>query len=87
MAIDSATFLESFFDCCLFACCPGGCWGNTEQVVARCRHTVASEVALDMPHWAMPTVLPGASARPSKRAATEVHFDVIVDFVINHELS
>jgi hypothetical protein len=52
MAINLATFLESFVDCCLFACC----WGNTEQVVARCRHPVASRVALDMPHWAMPSV-------------------------------
>jgi hypothetical protein len=57
MAINLATFLESFVDCCLFACCPGGCWGNTERVVARCRRTVASGVALDMPHRAMPSVL------------------------------
>jgi hypothetical protein len=56
MAIDLATFLESFVDCCLFACCPGGHWGDTEQVVAQCRHPVASGVALDMPHWAMPSV-------------------------------
>jgi hypothetical protein len=24
MAIKTATFLGAFFDCCLFACCPGG---------------------------------------------------------------
>ncbi len=29
MAIKTATFLGVFVDCCLFACCPGGCWGNT----------------------------------------------------------
>ncbi len=52
-----ATFLGAFVDCCLFACCPGGRWGNTEQVVAWCRCPVASGVALDMPHWAMPSVL------------------------------
>jgi hypothetical protein len=57
MAIKTATFLGAFVDCCLFACCPGGHWGNTERVVARCRHPVASKVALDMPHWAMPSVL------------------------------
>jgi hypothetical protein len=57
MAINLATFLESFVDCCLFACCPGGRWGNTEQVVARCRRPMASGVALDMPHRAMPSVL------------------------------
>jgi hypothetical protein len=56
MAIYSATFLGAFVDCCLLACCPGGCWGNTEQVVTRCWHPVASGVALDIPHWAMPSV-------------------------------
>jgi hypothetical protein len=34
MAIKTASFLHVFVDCCLFACCPGGRWGNTEQVVA-----------------------------------------------------
>jgi hypothetical protein len=29
MAIKTATFLGVFGDCCLFACCPGGRWGNT----------------------------------------------------------
>jgi hypothetical protein len=29
MAIKMATFLGVFVDCCLFACCPGSCWGNT----------------------------------------------------------
>jgi hypothetical protein len=57
MTIKTATFLGAFVDCCLFACCPGGHWGNTEQVVAQCRRPVASRVALDMPHWAMLSVL------------------------------
>ncbi len=57
MAINLATFLESFVDCFLFACCPGSCWGDTEQVVAQCRRPVASGVALDMLHWAMQSVL------------------------------
>jgi hypothetical protein len=57
MAIKTATFLGAFVDCCLFACCPGGCWGNTEQVVTQCWHPVASGVALDMPHRVMPSVL------------------------------
>jgi hypothetical protein len=34
MAIKTASFVGVFVDCCLFACCPGGHWGNTEQVVA-----------------------------------------------------
>ncbi len=57
MAINSATFLESFVDCCLFACCPGGRWGDTERVVTQCWRPVASGVALDMLHRAMPSVL------------------------------
>jgi hypothetical protein len=52
MAIKTASFLGVFVDCCLFACCPGGHWGDTEQVAARCRRPVASGVALDMPHQA-----------------------------------
>jgi hypothetical protein len=56
-AINMATFLGVFVDCCLFACCSGGRWGDTEQVVAQCWHPVASRVALDMPHRAMPSVL------------------------------
>jgi hypothetical protein len=56
-AINMATFLGVFVDCCLFACCPGGRWDNTEQVVARWRHPVASGVALDMLHWAIHFVL------------------------------
>ncbi len=57
MAIKMAIFAHVFVDCCLYACCPGGCWGNMEQVVAWCRHPVASVVALDTLHWAMPSVL------------------------------
>jgi hypothetical protein len=30
MAIKTASFVPLFVDCCLFACCPGGRWGNTE---------------------------------------------------------
>ncbi len=56
-AINMAIFLGVFVDCCLFACCSGGRWGNMEQVVARCWRSVASGVALDMPHQAMPSVL------------------------------
>ncbi len=56
MAIKTATILGVFVDCCLFACCPGGRWGNMERVVARWRRPVASGVALDMPHWKMLSV-------------------------------
>jgi hypothetical protein len=57
VAIKMASFAGVFFYCCLYACCPGGRWGNTEQVVAQCRRPVASRVAVDMPHRAMPSVL------------------------------
>jgi hypothetical protein len=30
MAIKTANFLGAFVDCCLYACCPGGHWGNME---------------------------------------------------------
>ncbi len=54
MAIKKATFLGVFVNCCLFACCPGGRWGNTEQVVTQWRLPGASSVALDLLHQAMP---------------------------------
>ncbi len=57
MAIKTATFLGVFVDCSLFACCPGGRWGNTERVVAQWRLPGASSVALDLLHCAMPCSL------------------------------
>ncbi len=68
MAIKMAIFAGVFVDCCLYAYCPGGCWGDTEQVFAQCRRPVASEVALDMPHWAMPSVLLQRTAMAIKTA-------------------
>jgi hypothetical protein len=56
-AINMATFLGVVIDWCLFACCSGSRWGDTERVFAQWRCRVTSEVALDMPHWAMPSVL------------------------------
>jgi hypothetical protein len=53
-AINMATFLGVFVDCCMFACCSGGRWGNTELVVAGCRHPGAFSVALDLLNPAMP---------------------------------
>jgi hypothetical protein len=67
MAIETASFVGIFVDCCLFACCPGG-WGNTEQVVAQWWHPVASGVALDMLHWAMCFVLHQQTAMAIKMA-------------------
>jgi hypothetical protein len=53
----TASKMGVLFDCCFVDCCPGGRWGNMEQVVARCRRPGASGVAMDMPHRAMPSVL------------------------------
>jgi hypothetical protein len=52
-AIKMASLLGTFFHHCFVCCCPGGRWGNTEQVVTRWQRPVASGVALDMLHWAM----------------------------------
>jgi hypothetical protein len=57
MAIKMATFLGVFVDCCLFACCPGRRWGDTEQVVAQWQLLRASSVALDSLHRVMPRSL------------------------------
>jgi hypothetical protein len=82
-----AIFAGVFVDCCLYACCPGGCWGDTEQVVAQCRRPVASGVALDMPHQAMPSVLPVCTAVAIETANNGGHSFVIINFVINHNQS
>ncbi len=72
--INTASFLGQFVDCCLFACCPGSCWGATEGVVAQCQCPVASGVALDMLHWAMPSVLLRRTAMAIKTAGGQGAF-------------
>ena len=56
-AIKMASLFGTFFCRCFVCCCPGSCRGNTEQVVAQWRCSVAFGVALDMPHWVMLSVL------------------------------
>jgi hypothetical protein len=68
MAIKMASFVGVFVDCCVFACSPGGRWGYMEEVVARCWRPVAFGVALDMLHWAMPSVLLWRTAMPIEMA-------------------
>jgi hypothetical protein len=68
MAIKTASKVGVFVDCCLFAYCPGSRQGNTEQVVTLWRRPVDSEVALDMPHRGMPSVLPRRTAMAIKMA-------------------
>jgi hypothetical protein len=58
-AIKMASLFGAFFYCRFVCWCPGGRWGNTDQVVTQLWRPVASGVALDVPHWAMPSVLLG----------------------------
>jgi hypothetical protein len=52
-AIKMASLLGTFSCRRFVCCCPGGRWGDTEQLVAQWQHPVASGLALDMLHWAM----------------------------------
>jgi len=42
---------------CFVCCRPGGRRGDTKRVVTQWQRPVASSVALDMMHWAMPHIL------------------------------
>jgi hypothetical protein len=74
MAIKTASKVDVLFHCCFVCCCPGGCWGNTEQVFAQWRHPVASGIALDMLHWAMRFVLHRRMAMAIKMAGRQGTF-------------
>ncbi len=87
MAIKTASFVGVLFDCCFVDCCPGGCWGDIEQVVARCRCPVASGVALDIPHWAMPSELLQHTSVVVETADGRGHLFGIFDFVLNNNCS
>ena len=54
MAIKTARKVGVFIHHCVVDCRPGIHGSNTEQVVARWRHLVASDMALDILHRAMP---------------------------------
>jgi hypothetical protein len=74
MAIEMASKVGVFVDCSLIACCPGGRWGDTQQVVAQWRRPVVSEVALDMLHWVMLSVLLRSTAVAIKMANNKAAF-------------
>ncbi len=57
VAIRMASKVGVFFHPCFVCCCPGGCWGNTEQAVARWQRPEAFGIALNMLHWATCFVL------------------------------
>jgi hypothetical protein len=54
MAIKMARKVGVFIHCCVVDCRPGIHGSNMEQVVARWWHLVASDMALDILHQAMP---------------------------------
>ncbi len=54
MAIKTAHKVGVFIHCCVVDCRPGVRGSNTEQVVAQWRRLVASHMALDILHRAMP---------------------------------
>jgi hypothetical protein len=83
MAIEMATKAGVILHCCFVCCCPGGRWGNTEQVVARWQHPEASGEAMDMLHWAIQAALHPRAHWPAK----EVHLFLVIDFVIEHNCS
>ncbi len=87
MAIETASFVGVFVDCCLFACCPGSHWGNMEWVVAQWRGPVASGVALDMLHQAMHFVLQLRTAMAIETDGRQGTFECHWQFCHHHELS
>jgi hypothetical protein len=87
MAIKTASKVGLFVHRCLFACCPGSLQGNTERVVTQGWRPVASKVALDMLHWAMPSVLPRRTAAAIKMANNGGAFVHHQQFHHHHKLS
>ena len=63
------------FHNCWVDCCPGGCLGNMEQVVAQWRRPVASGEALVMLHQVMCSVLHRRTAMVIELFATAAYFD------------
>jgi hypothetical protein len=66
MAIKLATKAGVLLHRCFVCCCPGGCWGDTEQEAAQWQRPEASGVALNMLHW-------------EKRAALHPHIRMAIN--------
>jgi hypothetical protein len=82
MAIKTACFLGVFVDCCLFACCPADCWGDTEQVVAQSGVQWLPEQPWTCPIGRCQLYCSGAAPWPLKRPADEVHLFATTAFLI-----
>jgi hypothetical protein len=87
MAIKMASKVGLFVHHCLFACCPGSRWGNTEQLFALWQRPAASGVALDMLHRAMHSVLHRWTAMAIKTSGRQETFDHHQQFCHCHKLS
>jgi hypothetical protein len=82
-AIEMASKVGAFCHCFFVCCCPGGSWGNMEQVVAQWWHPEASCVAPDMLHWALQAALQPRICMAIRTARDGGAFVCLVDFVIN----
>jgi hypothetical protein len=87
MAIKTASKVGVFIHGCLFACCPGSHWGNTEQVVTQWQCPVASGIALDMLHWAMLFISHRRITMAIKTASRSGTFDCHQQFHHCHKFS
>jgi hypothetical protein len=81
MAIKMASKVGVFFHHHLFACHPGGFWGNIEQVVNEWQCPGASSVALDLLHRVMPRVLLQRIRMAIKMASGGGALSSIIDFL------
>jgi hypothetical protein len=83
MAIRIASKVGVLFHCCFICCCPGGHWGNTEQVVARWRRPEASGIAQDMLHWVMHFLLHRHTAMAIEMAGRQGALFPTIDLCLN----
>jgi hypothetical protein len=86
-AIKTASKVGVCLHCYFVCCCPCSHWGDTEQLVAQWRRPVTSKVALDMPHQAMPSVLPQRTTVAIKMANNGGAFVCHWRFHHRHKLS
>jgi hypothetical protein len=82
-AIEMASKVGAFFHCCCVFCHPGGCRGNTEEVVAQWRRHEVSGVALDMLHQAIQAALHPHICMAINMARDGGALVCLVDFIIN----
>ena len=92
LCLFAASFRGAIFTATIMVVCAkindsGGRWGDTVQIVARWRLPVASNVAQDVLHWAMCSVLQWWIAKAIKTASDEGAYVCHRRFVVVHNLS